>query len=132
MRKFILLTMILLSVMLVFSGCTSDPTNETTNDGAEIDISAAVEENNTVVVLATGGTIAGVGEEGKTTGHTSGSLTADELLQAVPGLEDVANIVAYQICNVNSDDITAEIWLQLANTINQMAQEPNVPIYLCI
>lgn len=126
MRKFILLTMILLSVMLVFSGCTSDPTNETTNDGAEIDISAAVEENNTVVVLATGGTIAGVGEEGKTTGYTSGSLTADELLQAVPGLEDVANIVAYQICNVNSDDITAEIWLQLANTINQMAQDPSV------
>ena len=79
-----------------------------------------------VVILATGGTIAGVGEAGKTAGYTPGSLSADELISAVPGLGDVAEIEAIQICNVNSDDITGEIWLQLAETVNTLATDPDV------
>ena len=79
-----------------------------------------------VVILATGGTIAGVGEAGKTAGYKPGSLTAEELLAAVPELEDVAEIEAIQVCNVNSDDITAEVWLTLADTINEMALDPDV------
>ena len=79
-----------------------------------------------IVVLATGGTIAGVGEEGKTVGYKPGCLTAEELLSAVPQLADVADIEAIQVCNVNSDDMTAEVWLTLANTINEMAADPEV------
>ncbi len=79
-----------------------------------------------IVVLATGGTIAGVGEAGKTAGYKPGSLTAEELLSAVPQLSDVADIEAIQICNVNSDDMTAEVWLTLAHTINEMAADPDV------
>lgn len=79
-----------------------------------------------IVVLATGGTIAGVGETGKTAGYKPGSLTAEELLAAVPQLADVAEIEAIQVCNVNSDDMTAEIWLTLAHTINEMAADPDV------
>ena len=77
-----------------------------------------------IVVLATGGTIAGVGEAGKAAGYKPGALTAEQLLAAVPELEQVADIEAIQVCNVNSDDITAEIWLTLANTINEMAKAP--------
>jgi L-asparaginase len=79
-----------------------------------------------VVILATGGTIAGVGEAGKTAGYEPGALTAEELISAVPELEDVADIEAIQICNVNSDDITAEVWLELAKTINEMSADPEV------
>lgn len=79
-----------------------------------------------IVVLATGGTIAGVGEAGKTAGYKPGSLTAEELLAAVPELANVAEIEAIQVCNVNSDDITAEVWLTLASTINEMAQDPEI------
>jgi L-asparaginase len=67
-----------------------------------------------------------VGEEGKTAGYTPGTLTAEELLSSVPGLADVAPIEAMQVCNVNSDDITAEIWLTLANRINELAADPAV------
>ena len=80
----------------------------------------------TVVVLATGGTIAGVGEEGKTAGYKPGSLTAEELISAVPELKNVANIEAVQVCNVNSDDITDEIWLKLSKLINEKATDPAV------
>ena len=95
-------------------------------------LSAAAEETAVserkpkIVVLATGGTIAGVGEVGKTSGYKPGSLTAEELLSAVPQLADVAEIEAIQVCNVNSDDMTAEVWLTLADTINTMSEDPDV------
>ena len=79
-----------------------------------------------VVVLATGGTIAGVGDPGKVAGYKPGTLTAEMLLWGVPEIDEVADIEAIQICNVNSDDITAEIWLTLAETINRMAADPDV------
>ncbi|MCR5502530.1 MAG: asparaginase [Lachnospiraceae bacterium] len=79
-----------------------------------------------VVILATGGTIAGVGEQGKTTGYRPGTLSADDLIAAVPELKDVAYIEALQICNVNSDDITDKIWLEIASKINELAEDPTV------
>lgn len=79
-----------------------------------------------VVVLATGGTIAGVGDPGKISGYQPGTLTAETLLWGVPEIDEVADIEAIQVCNVNSDDITAEIWLTLAETINRLAADPEV------
>ena len=87
---------------------------------------AGHDDGGKIVVLATGGTIAGVGEAGKTAGYKPGALTAEELLLAVPQLAEVAPIEAIQICNVNSDDITAEVWLTLANKINELADDPTV------
>ena len=84
------------------------------------------ENRGKVVVLATGGTIAGVGDPGKIAGYKPGTLTAEVLLWGVPEIDEVADIEVVQVCNVNSDDITAEIWLELANTINQMAEDPDV------
>ena len=85
-----------------------------------------VEDKKKIVVLATGGTIAGVGETGKIDGYKAGTLTVDDLLSEIPELADIADYEAIQICNVNSDDITDEIWIQLANTINEMAEDPDV------
>ncbi|MBR4501378.1 MAG: asparaginase [Clostridia bacterium] len=79
-----------------------------------------------VVILATGGTIAGVGAASKTAGYRPGSLTADILLRGIPEVTEVAEIEAVQVCNINSDDITDAIWLDLAQTINTMAQDGNV------
>ena len=86
----------------------------------------AERQDGRIVILATGGTIAGTGDDGKTVGYTPGVLTAEELIDAVQGLDDVAQIEAIQICNVNSDDMTYSIWLELARTINEMAQDPDV------
>ena len=79
-----------------------------------------------VVILATGGTIAGVGDAGKSAGYRPGTLTAEDLISAVPQLAEVAQIEAIQVCNVNSDDITAEVWIELANKINELARDPDV------
>lgn len=67
------------------------------------------QNNKTIMILATGGTIAGIGSEGKNTGYTSGSLSIDSILNEIPQIQNVANIKYKQVCNVNSDDITSEI-----------------------
>lgn len=85
-----------------------------------------VRRRGTILVLATGGTIAGVGEQGNIAGYRPGRLTADELLKDIPNIEDVAPIETVQICNINSDDITASIWLKLADIINRESKDENV------
>lgn len=106
---------ILLSLLTVFSLFS-----------AAADETAISDNKPKIVILATGGTIAGVGEAGKTEGYHPGSLSAEQLLAEVPELADVAEIDAIQACNVNSDDITTEEWLTLAHTINTMAADPEV------
>lgn len=81
---------------------------------------------NKVIILATGGTIAGVGEDGKIVGYKPGTLTIDDLIAATPKLKDIADIEAMQICNINSDDITDRIWIKLANKINELAKDPDI------
>ena len=79
-----------------------------------------------ITILATGGTIAGAGEPGQNLGYKSGAIAAAELVAAVPELENVANVSVEQVCNVNSDDITDKIWLQLSRRINELEQDSNV------
>ena len=55
-----------------------------------------------VVVLATGGTIAGAAATGTQAGYTSGKVTVDEMLNSVAGLKDLANLKGEQISNVGS------------------------------
>ena len=82
----------------------------------------SITERGTVVILATGGTIAGSGEFGMQTGYTSGTLSVQALIDAVPQLCELAPIAAVQICNINSDDITASIWFRIASAINELAE----------
>ena len=126
---------IILLVVFLTSGCAasqaqnkqaSEPTEAINENKESLSEAENKNEKGTVVILATGGTIAGAGEEGKETGYKSGKLSVDSLVDAVPGLTDISNIKAEQICNVNSDDITSEIWIELANKINEMAQDENV------
>jgi len=81
-----------------------------------------------VYVLATGGTIAGTGDPGALTGYVSGSIPGDELVRAVPQIAEHARVVTEQIANVESSLMTAQIWIQLANRINELFEqsEPKV------
>src|SRR5215471_18574390 len=64
-----------------------------------------------VVILATGGTIAGAATTGTQASYTSGAVTIDAMLAAVPGIKDLANINGEQISNVGSQDMTFDIML---------------------
>ena len=67
-----------------------------------------------VVILATGGTIAGAAATGTQSGYTSGAVTIDTMLAAVPGIDKLATVKGEQIANVGSQDMSFEILLKLA------------------
>ena len=71
-----------------------------------------------IVILATGGTIAGAAATGTQAGYTSGAVTIDAMLAAVPGIQKLANIKGEQISNVGSQDMNFDILLTVAKRCN--------------
>ncbi len=67
-----------------------------------------------IVVLATGGTIAGAQSSKEQAGYTAGSFSVDNLIQAVPQLKDLADLSGEQVANIGSQNMNNEVWLQLA------------------
>src|SRR5262245_66401085 len=73
-----------------------------------------------IVILATGGTIAGAAATGTQSGYTSGAVTIDAMLAAVPGISDLATVKGEQVSNVGSQDMSFDIMLKLADRINTL------------
>jgi L-asparaginase len=73
-----------------------------------------------IVILATGGTIAGSAESKTSVGYTSGAVTVDVLISAVPTLKDIARITGEQIASIGSQDMSDSVWLKLANRANEI------------
>lgn len=89
-------------------------------------LSYAQAKKATVVILATGGTIAGAAASGTQAAYKSGAVTIDAMIAAVPGIGDLATIKGEQISNVGSQDMSMDIMLKLANRINELARSNDV------
>ena len=79
-----------------------------------------------VVVLATGGTIAGAAASDVQAGYTSGQLGVEQLLAAVPQAKKLATMRGEQIANIGSQDMNDEVWLKLARRVNELVVMPDV------
>src|SRR6188768_185525 len=79
-----------------------------------------------VVVLATGGTIAGAAASDVQAGYSSGQVGVQQLLAAVPQAKKLARLRGEQIANIGSQDMNDEVWLKLATRVNQLAAMPDV------
>src|SRR6187401_1384565 len=73
-----------------------------------------------VIILATGGTIAGAGVSSDRAGYTAGKIPIDDLIGTIPTVKKIANISGEQISSVGSQDMTIEIWKKLAVRINEI------------
>lgn len=73
-----------------------------------------------VIILATGGTIAGAGESSTKAAYTAGKVPIDDLLNAVPQIHEKASIKGEQIAKIGSQDMSVEVWLKLAKRINEI------------
>jgi L-asparaginase len=80
----------------------------------------------TVVVLATGGTIAGAAASDVQAGYTSGQVGVDQLLAAVPQAKKLASLRGEQISNIGSQDMNDDVWLKLARRINELTGASDV------
>jgi L-asparaginase len=87
---------------------------------------AANGELPTVVVLATGGTIAGAAATDVQAGYTSGQVGVEQLLAAVPQAKKLAVLRGEQVSNIGSQDMNDEVWLKLAKRVNELTAMPDV------
>lgn len=80
----------------------------------------------TIAIVATGGTIAGTGQQGKTVAYHAGEMTVDEVIASIPTIEDVAHIKAYQLMNVDSNEMNQDYWIELSNEINKIVDDEEI------
>jgi len=74
-----------------------------------------------VVVMATGGTIAGQAAAGRSAiGYTAGEVGANDLIRAVPGIDKLARITTEQISSIGSQDMNDTVWFKLARRIDEV------------
>ena len=73
-----------------------------------------------VMVLATGGTIAGAQTSTAEAGYKSGSFSVDDLIKAVPTMTNLAVLSGEQVANIGSQTMNHEVWLKLARRANEV------------
>src|SRR3954470_21517888 len=73
-----------------------------------------------VIILATGGTIAGAGASADRGGYTAGKIPIDDLIGTIPTVKKFADITGEQVASVGSQDMTVDIWKKLAVRINEI------------
>jgi L-asparaginase len=79
-----------------------------------------------VVIVATGGTIAGAAESTTAAGYKSGAVAVDVLIAAVPQMKAFADVRGVQVASVGSQDMNDEIWVKLATEVNRLLAQADV------
>ena len=79
-----------------------------------------------VVVLGTGGTIAGTAARADdNVGYTAAQLGAEQLVRAIPALADAA-LEVQQVAQLDSKDMDFATWLALAGSVSAQLARPEV------
>src|SRR5512147_230108 len=79
-----------------------------------------------IKVLATGGTIAGAQATQADAGYKSGTFSVNDLIKAVPQLKNIAEMSGEQVANIGSQTMNHEVWLKLANRVNEVLNSDDV------
>ena len=80
-----------------------------------------------VVILGTGGTIAGSAGNGcDNIGYTAARLGIDQLLQSVPAISGCGPLIAEQVMQVDSKDMSFAAWALLAARVNHFLAREDV------
>ncbi|MEN6567070.1 MAG: type II asparaginase [Veillonellales bacterium] len=80
-----------------------------------------------IVILATGGTIAGVSyDPTDIVGYHAGIVPIEEIVKAIEPIKKIANITTEQITQIDSADMNCKIWFHLAERINTLLKQPDL------
>lgn len=76
-----------------------------------------------ITIIATGGTIAGRGSVGKSANYQAGTFDVEEIVQSIPQIRDLANLNTIQLCNVDSNDMGLDKWVELRNICHELEKK---------
>lgn len=80
-----------------------------------------------IVILATGGTIAGsAASHTQTTGYKPGAIGVQNLINAVPEVNKVAHVTGEQVANIGSENMTSDVILKLSKRVNELLSQKDV------
>ncbi|TAF53078.1 MAG: type II asparaginase [Sphingobacteriia bacterium] len=87
---------------------------------AAISLQVQAQNKPRVIILATGGTIAGEGSSADRAGYTSGKIPIESLIGGIPQVKKFADITGEQVASVGSQDMSVAIWGKLIARINEI------------
>lgn len=79
-----------------------------------------------VLVIGTGGTIAGAAHEANSTEYVAGQLEISNLIDSIPYIKSIANISCYDMFEIDSCDITMKNLKKLSDYINEVSKEDKI------
>lgn len=81
----------------------------------------------TIVILGTGGTIAGrAASASDNIGYTAAEVGIEQLVATIPGLADTGPLIAEQVAQLDSKDMSFAVWAKLAGRVNHFLAQPDV------
>src|SRR5262249_45250997 len=79
-----------------------------------------------IMIIATGGTIAGSATSQTSAGYQSGAVGVDVLINAVPQMKDIAEVSGEQTASIGSQDMCDSVWLKLGKRVNEVLAKPDI------
>jgi len=127
--------MSLVAAAIVLAGCAGVPTSTQAQDQRAAPAAPAASAAQAqpaaskphVVVLATGGTIAGAGASAMNSAtYTAAKVPVDKLLAGLPELANVAQVSGEQVFQIASESFANDNLLTLAKRVSQLAKQGDV------
>lgn len=119
----------LLAATIAILGVLSAPSAALAQDASPAAMQSAKAQTAkpNVVVLATGGTIAGAGASTVNSAtYTAAKVPVDKLLAGLPELSQIASVRGEQVFQIASESFTNDNLLTLAKRVSQLAKQPDV------
>ena len=80
-----------------------------------------------IVMIGTGGTIAGSASAANQTAHyKAGALSIETIVSSVPAIETLANLTMVSFSQIDSSEMNQKLWLKLAQFVNQLLDKEEV------
>ena len=79
-----------------------------------------------VLILGTGGTIAGAASTGTSAIYASGAIGVDDLIRACSGVEKLAKLSFKSLLSKDSADVTLRDWLLMATEVRAALADPKI------
>lgn len=79
-----------------------------------------------VVVIATGGTIAGTAAAADDGVYSAGDVPVEALINAVPEIRQIAKLSGVQVASIGSQDMNDVIWMELAREVDRQLAKDSV------
>jgi len=84
----------------------------------------------TIFIIGTGGTIAGVGPSATSANYESGQVDTSKLVNAVSGLEKIANVRTETLFTTGSENLDPKSWRILARRIYELSDNPDINAFV--